>query len=193
MIHSWIEAIGDASPVYTDADFAAASVHRALVAPPAMIQVWTMPGLRGRRPDDDPLSAMSLALDEAGFTSVVATNCDQVYHRYLRHGEQVRVRASLLDVTGPKRTALGEGWFVTTRSTWYAGDEPVAAMDFRILKFPPAGTAGHVRCVPGHSAAGIAGHRVLLGRDRGRGTADPAVRELRRAAPSAGADVPPLR
>jgi uncharacterized protein len=137
MIRNWIEAIGDDSPVYTDAGFAAASVHRARVAPPAMIQVWTMPGLRGGRTDDDPLSAMSLALDEAGYTSVVATNCDQVYYRYLRHGEQVRVRASLLDVTGPKRTALGEGWFVTTRSTWYAGDEPVAAMDFRVLKFRP--------------------------------------------------------
>jgi hypothetical protein len=137
MIRNWIEAIGDGSPVYTDAAFAAASVHRALVAPPAMIQVWTMPGLRRGRADDDPLSAMSLALDEAGYTSVVATNCDQVYYRYLRHGERVRVRASLVDVTGPKRTALGEGWFVTTRSTWYAGDEPVAAMDFRILKFRP--------------------------------------------------------
>jgi uncharacterized OB-fold protein len=137
MIRNWIEAIGDDSPVYTDADFAAASVHRALVAPPAMIQVWTMPGLHRGRADDDPLSAMSLALDEAGYTSVVATNCDQVYYRYLRHGEQVGVRASLLDVTGPKRTALGEGWFVTTRSTWCAGDEPVAAMDFRILKFRP--------------------------------------------------------
>ena len=137
MIHNWIEAIGGASPVYTDPDFAAASGHRALVAPPAMIQVWTMPGLRGGRADDDPLGAMSLALDEAGYTSVVATNCDQVYYRYLRHGEQVSVRASLLGVTGPKRTALGEGWFVTTRSTWYAGDEPVAAMDFRILKFRP--------------------------------------------------------
>ena len=102
-----------------------------------MIQVWTMPGLHGGRADDDPLGVMSLVLDEAGYTSVVATNCDQVYHRYLRHGEQLTVRASLLDVTGPKRTALGEGWFVTTRSTWYAGDEPVAAMDFRILKFRP--------------------------------------------------------
>ena len=139
MIRTWIEAIGDASAVYTDADVAGDSVHRALVAPPAMIQVWTMPGLHGGRTDDDPLGVMSLALDEAGYTSVVATNCDQVYHRYLRHGEQVRVRASLLDVTGPKRTALGEGWFVTTRSTWYAGDEPVAAMDFRILKFRPPG------------------------------------------------------
>jgi uncharacterized OB-fold protein/acyl dehydratase len=138
MIRNWIEAIGDPSPVWTDQAAAAASGHGGLVAPPAMIQVWTMPGLHRGRGDDDPLGQMSQVLDEAGFTSVVATNCDQVYHRYLRHGEQVSVRASLLDVTGPKRTALGEGWFVTTRSTWYAGDEPVATMDFRILKFRPS-------------------------------------------------------
>ncbi len=137
MIRNWIEAIGDPSPVWTDQGAAVAAGHGGAVAPPAMIQVWTMPGLHRGRPDDDPLGQMSQVLDEAGFTSVVATNCDQVYHRYLRHGEQVSVRASLLDVTGPKRTALGEGWFVTTRSTWYAGDEPVATMDFRILKFRP--------------------------------------------------------
>ena len=107
-------------------------------APPAMIQVWTMPGLHGVRAGDDPLGQMSQVLDEAGYTSVVATNCDQAYHRYLKTGEQLSVRARLLDVTGPKRTALGEGWFVTTRSTWFSADEPVATMDFRILKFRPA-------------------------------------------------------
>ena len=137
MIRSWIEAIGDANPVYTDPQAAAESVHRGLVAPPAMVQVWTMPGLHGIRDADDPLGQMSSVLDDAGYTSVVATNCDQVYHRYLRHGEQLTVRASLVDVTGPKRTALGDGWFVTTRSTWYSGDEAVATMDFRILKFRP--------------------------------------------------------
>ena len=108
-----------------------------------MIQVWTMPGLHGVRAGDDPLGQMSQVLDEAGYTSVVATNCDQAYHRYLKVGEQLSVRARLLDVTGPKRTALGEGWFVTTRSTWFSGDEPVATMDFRILKFravQPGGT-----------------------------------------------------
>jgi hypothetical protein len=72
---------------------------------------------------------------------VVATNCDQVYHRYLKLGEQLYVRASLLDVTGPKRTALGEGWFVTTRSTWFSSGEPVATMDFRVLKFRPPQSA----------------------------------------------------
>jgi uncharacterized protein len=107
------------------------------LAPPAMIQVWTMPGLHGVRTDDDPLGQMVQVLDEAGYTSVVATNCDQTYHRYLKLGEQLSVRARLLDVTGPKRTSLGEGWFVTTRSTWFSSGEPVAAMDFRILKFRP--------------------------------------------------------
>lgn len=137
IIENWIEAIGDTNPVYTDPDFAAASVHGGLVAPPAMIQVWTMQGQRREGDRTDPTGLMVSALNEAGYTSVVATNCDQAYHRYLRHGEQLTVRTSLLDLTGPKRTALGEGWFFTTRSTWYSGDEPVATMDFRILKFRP--------------------------------------------------------
>jgi uncharacterized OB-fold protein len=127
MIRNWIEALGGADDVSGSG-----------TAPPAMIQVWTMPGLHGARADDDPLSLMSQLLDQAGFTSVVATNCDQVYHRYLKLGEQLSVRTRLLDVAGPKRTALGEGWFFTTRSTWYSCDEPVAEMDFRILKFRPS-------------------------------------------------------
>jgi len=125
MIRNWIEAI---DPNGRDDPG---------TAPPSMIQVWTMPGLHGARTDDDPLGQMSNLLDEAGYTSVVATNCDQAYQRYLKVGEQLSVRTKLLDVTGPKRTALGEGWFVTTRSTWFSGDEPVATMDFRILKFRP--------------------------------------------------------
>jgi uncharacterized protein len=137
-IRNWTDAIGDANPVYTDAGFAAASVHRELVAPPAMVQVWTMPGLQpGGTGGPDPLGQMMTALDDAGFTSVVATNCDQTYFRYLRPGELLGLRAELVGVTGPKRTALGEGWFVTTRNVWYSGDEPVASMDWRVLKFRP--------------------------------------------------------
>ena len=88
MINNWIEAIGDANPVYTDPGFAAASVHGGLVAPPAMVQVWTMGGLHPAGParGDDPLQQMIQVLDAAGFTSIVATNCEQEYRRYLRHG-----------------------------------------------------------------------------------------------------------
>jgi uncharacterized protein len=129
MIHNWLEAMGDTNPVYTEAG----------LAPPAMTQVWTMRGLHPVADNGDPLGAMIAVLDEAGYTSIVATNSEQTYHRYLRIDERVEVRTRLLDVVGPKRTALGDGWFVTTESTWYVGVEPVATMRFRVLKFrPPA-------------------------------------------------------
>jgi uncharacterized protein len=128
MIRNWLEAIGGAPTDQGCQD----------TAPPAMIQVWTMPGLHGTRGGDDPLGAMTALLDEAGYRSVVATNCDQVYLRPVKLGEQLAVSARLVDVTGPKRTALGEGWFVTTRSTWTSAGEPVATMDFRVLKYSAA-------------------------------------------------------
>jgi hypothetical protein len=144
MIRTWVEAIGGSVPSDT-ALFES-------VAPPAMIQVWTMAGLHGVRDADDPLSQMMRVLDEAGYTSVVATNCAQEYVRYLKIGEQLTIRARLLGVTGPKKTALGEGWFVTTRNTWYSGDEPVATMDWRILKFRPSASASASASAPAPAA-----------------------------------------
>jgi hypothetical protein len=124
-IRNWREAVGG---VLTDQECQD-------TAPPAMIQVWTMPGLHGARAGDDPLAAMMALLGEAGYPAIVATNCDQVYLRPVKLGEQLAVSARLVDVAGPKRTALGEGWFVTTRSTWTSAGEPVATMDFRVLKY----------------------------------------------------------
>ena len=134
---------------------------------------------------------MVSVLDEAGFTSVVATNCEQTYHRYLRYGEEVAVASTLESVVGPKKTALGEGWFVTTRSTWYVGDEPVAEMLFRVLKFqpkpaPPA-PPPVIRPVVNRDTAFFWEGTAL------RRAADPAVRRLRRAAAPAGPDVPALQ
>ncbi len=143
MINNWVEAIGDENPIYVSDAAARAAGHDGVVAPPAMIQVWTMNGLHGRRTADDPLGLMVNLMDEAGFTSVVATNCEQTYHRYLQPGEVVTVVTSLESVVGPKQTALGEGWFVTTLNTWYVEGEPVAEMLFRVLKYaPPAPAPG---------------------------------------------------
>ncbi|MDL9938050.1 MaoC family dehydratase N-terminal domain-containing protein [Gordonia sp. ABSL1-1] len=138
MIHNWVEAMGDENPIYTDESAARAAGHPGIVAPPAMAQVWTMRGLHGVRADDDPLGRATELFDAAGFTSVVATNCDTEYHRYTRPGEEVAISAELVEVVGPKNTALGEGWFFTTRNVWSVGDEVVAEMRFRILKFRPA-------------------------------------------------------
>ncbi len=136
MIDHWVTALDSYRPADEGISDQALDTAETF-APPAMIQVWTMAGLRGQRAADDPLGAMMGVLDQAGYTSVVATNCEQTYHRYLNEGERVSVSARLAGVTGPKRTALGEGWFVTTHSTWFVDDEPVAEMIFRVLKFRP--------------------------------------------------------
>jgi uncharacterized protein len=136
-IKTWVEALGDRNPIYTDEAAARAAGHPGLVAPPAMIQVWTMFGLSGERPTDDPMGPLMELFDGAGYVGVVATNCEQTYHRYLRPGEQVTIASEMRDVVGPKQTALGEGWFINQHITWRVGDEDVAEMAWRILKFKP--------------------------------------------------------
>ncbi|TDD32646.1 DNA-binding protein [Nonomuraea terrae] len=124
MIRHWLAAMGDANPVYLEQG----------VAPPAMAQVWTMDAPRDRSPVDDVLAA----LDDAGYTGVVATDCGQTYHRYARLGERLTPATRFTDLAGPKRTALGVGFFATWNVTWYDEDHrPVAEMLFRVLKFRP--------------------------------------------------------
>ncbi len=137
MINNWVEAIGDRNPIYVDEAAARAAGHPGIVAPPAMIQVWTMFGLGGERPKDDPLGPIMKLFDDNGYIGVVATNCEQTYHRYLRPGEEVSITSEMGDVIGPKQTALGEGFFVNQHIVWRVGDEDVAEMNWRILKFRP--------------------------------------------------------
>ncbi|MDI6908486.1 hypothetical protein [Nocardioides sp.] len=130
-IGTWLDAMG-----YDNQRF------RSGEAPPSMAQVWTMPGLGRKRPPEDPLSRMTEVLTGEGYTAVLGTNCEQTYERYLRVGEQPRVTSALDSVVGPKRTAMGEGYFVTSRNTWYVdhpdgSSEVVATMLFRVLKFIP--------------------------------------------------------
>lgn len=127
MIRHWQAAMGDTNPGYLATG----------VAPPAMAQVWTMPG-PGERPGGSPVDDVLAALDRHGCTGVVATNCEQTYHRYARLGERLTPATRFTDLAGPKRTALGVGFFATWIVTWYAEDgEPVAEMLFRVLKFHP--------------------------------------------------------
>ena len=137
MIANWVEALGDRNPIYVDEAAARAAGHPGIVAPPAMIQVWTMFGLGGERPKDDPMGPIMELFDDAGYIGVVATNCAQTYHRYLQPGEHVSITSEMGDVVGPKQTALGEGWFINQHIIWRVGDEDVAEMNWRILKFKP--------------------------------------------------------
>jgi uncharacterized OB-fold protein/acyl dehydratase len=161
MIRHWVEAMGDENPVYLDEEAARANGFPGVVAPATMLQAWVMRGLRasleadraraeGSTADPTAYDELFLLLDGAGFTSVVATNCDQDYRRPLVLGDRLTATAVIEAVSAQKQTGLGDGHFVTTRLdfTDAAGAE-VATMRFRILRFkpkpvtaeaPPAGT-----------------------------------------------------
>lgn len=139
MIRHWVEAMGDTNPVYVDPDAAAASVHGEIIAPAVMLQAWVMRGIKGRpatggsRQDE-----LMQLLDDAGFSSVVATNCEQEYDRMVHLGDHLQTRTVLDSVSEEKQTGLGVGHFVTTRVEYSTLDgDPVGRMLFRILKFKP--------------------------------------------------------
>jgi uncharacterized protein len=140
MIRHLTDALGDRNPVYTDEEFAAKSVHGGIVAPATSLQVWTMPGLVPRSTDPENAQARLMSMvDAEGYVGVVATNCEQIYHRYLRPGDLLTVSSEVESVVGPKHTALGEGFFITTLQTYRdQSNEVVGEMRFRILKFKPA-------------------------------------------------------
>ncbi|GGX16093.1 bifunctional MaoC family dehydratase N-terminal/OB-fold nucleic acid binding domain-containing protein [Streptomyces lomondensis] len=129
MIRHWCEAMGDTHPAYTGPD---------AVAPPTMLQVWTMGGLSGHPGRAAAYDELLGLLDEAGCTAVVATDCEQEYLRPLRPGDEITFDSVIESVSDRKTTKLGTGYFVTTRTDVRAGGELAGTHRFRILKYAPA-------------------------------------------------------
>ena len=142
MIRHWVQAMDDNNPVYTDPEFAARTRHGGLVAPPTMLQAWTMKGLRESAPgssDRDPLGEAADDMIEAGYGAVVATNCEQRYLRYVKPGEKLHHRSRLESISDEKKTGLGTGYFLTQLLEYITEEgEKVAEMRFTILQYKPA-------------------------------------------------------
>lgn len=136
MIRHWCEAMGDAHPAYGGPG---------AVAPPTMLQAWTMGGLSGHTDRSGAYDELFGLLDGAGYTSVVATDCEQEYLRPLRPGDRITFDAVIEAVSERKTTKLGTGYFVTTRMNIRAQDEPAGTHRFRILKYRPARAARAAR------------------------------------------------
>ncbi|MFI6943947.1 bifunctional MaoC family dehydratase N-terminal/OB-fold nucleic acid binding domain-containing protein [Streptomyces sp. NPDC050418] len=129
MIRHWCEAMGDTNPAYSGPD---------AIAPPTMLQAWTMGGLGGHQGRSRAQEELFALLDEAGFGSVVATDCEQEYLRPLRVGDEITFDAVIESVSEQKTTKLGTGHFVTTRMDVRANGELAGTHRFRILKYAPA-------------------------------------------------------
>ncbi|MGO8871280.1 MAG: MaoC family dehydratase [Acidimicrobiales bacterium] len=147
MIRHWAAAFEDWNPVYTDPGAAARSRFGRIVAPPLMLQTWTMAtptitGIadRGGSPvPSDDVSSLAV-LDESGFTGTLATNSEFEIVRYLHLGDIITASSVIESISEEKATRLGAGRFVTWVTTYTDQDsEVVGRQTFRILKFKPGG------------------------------------------------------
>ncbi len=146
MIRHWVDALDDRNPVYLDEEFASTTRFGGIVAPPAMLQTWTMArprieGIaeRGGAPDEMHFDNPINALDEAGYVGTLATNSEFDFVRYLRPGDHLHLTTEVESISNRKTTALGKGYFVTWVTTYTNGDDEVVGRQlFRILKFDPA-------------------------------------------------------
>ncbi len=146
MIRHWVDALDDRNPVYLDEAAARQTRFGGIVAPPAMLQAWTMPrpkleGIaeRGGAPTEMTSDNPIPVLDEAGYVGTLATNSELEFFRYLRPGDLLHASNEVESISPRKRTGLGLGYFVTWVTTYRTeAGEVVGRQVFRILKFDPS-------------------------------------------------------
>lgn len=107
-VWQWCTAMGDDNPLYQSGD--------KVIAPPTMMQMWTMRDAQGNYPagssDDNPYEILKI-MEQHGYAGVMAVSYDQTFHRYLEEGDQVHHYSTVVNITDEKSTAVGKGFFVT--------------------------------------------------------------------------------
>src|SRR5262249_34095741 len=120
---------------------------RGIVAPPLMLQTWTMAtpkitGIaeRGGSPVEGGRAGILNLLDEAGYVATPPSNSQFEIMRYLRPRDQGSSTTLLDAVSSEKQTRIGPGYFITWATTYTdQNGEVVGRQLFRILKFRPGG------------------------------------------------------
>jgi acyl dehydratase len=144
MIRHWVDALDDRNPAY-DERTAATTRYDEIVAPPAMLQTWTMgrptiEGIRERGGSAGEVGAESplAVLAAAGYKGTLATNSVLTFDRYLRVGDTLTSDTALESVSDQKHTGLGKGYFVAWSNNYFdqSGD-PVGNQLFTVFKFAP--------------------------------------------------------
>jgi hydroxyacyl-ACP dehydratase HTD2-like protein with hotdog domain len=153
MIRHWVDALDDRNAAY-DETRAEATRFGGLVAPPTMMQTWTMGrptirgiaergGAAGEQDSNGPLPILAAN----GFTGTLATNSVLEFGRYLRVGDRLTATNTLESISDRKHTGLGRGYFVTWAIDYAdAVGDPVGRQLFTVYRFcpgpPPERSAG---------------------------------------------------
>ncbi|MEH6592853.1 MAG: MaoC family dehydratase N-terminal domain-containing protein [Halioglobus sp.] len=121
-IWQWCSAMGDNNPCYLPGD--------KQIAPPAMMQMWTMRDINDRYAPGSTDAAPYKVFDDMkgmGYPANVAVSYDIQFQRYLREGDRAKHYTTVVNISDKKTTGLGIGFFVTERVEYLTQDENLFA------------------------------------------------------------------
>jgi acyl dehydratase len=121
-IWQWCSAMGDHNPSYLPGP------HQ--VAPPAMMQMWTMRDIDDNYAPGSTTAAPYQVFDdmaEMGYPANVAVSYDITFLHCLRVGDQARHYTTVVNISEKKTTALGVGFFFTEQVEYINQDEQLFA------------------------------------------------------------------
>lgn len=147
-IRHWCEVMRDTNPLYTDEEYAKKSKYGGIIAPPTMVQTWSLDAMKEaleRFVDsdppfpEDPHNQIFGIIDDEGYDGVVATSQTQEYLKPVRPGDVLRCKIAIGRVSDYDHfTRMGVGRWVDMIYTFInQNDEEVCIATFRVLKYRP--------------------------------------------------------
>jgi len=154
-IRHWCEVMQDPNPLYSDEELARKSKYGGIIAPPAMVQTWSLDDMHdalqrfvhANQPfKEDPHNQLFDLLDSEGYNGVVATAQEQTYLKPIRPGDVIRSKITVARVSKYDHfTRQGLGRYVDILYTFVnQHDEEVCVESFRVLKYKPPMDTRHL-------------------------------------------------
>lgn len=114
MIRHWCEMVEDANPLYTDDEYAKDSDFGEVISPSVMARIWTMLPWWSPQPYQEDLSnPLTKVIQLLESPSQIQLQIEEEYFMPIRLGDRLSCTYTVANVTPPKRTQLGMGYFVT--------------------------------------------------------------------------------
>ncbi|NQT72939.1 MAG: MaoC family dehydratase N-terminal domain-containing protein [Chloroflexi bacterium] len=154
-IRHWCEVMQDSNPLYTDEEYAQDSRYGSIIAPPSMVQTWSLDDMHdalqrfvhANQPfKEDPHNQLFDIIDSEGYNGVVATAQEQWYLKSIRPGDTIRSKITVANVSKyDHHTRQGVGRYVDIVFTFInQRDEEVCKASFRVLKYKPPMDTRHL-------------------------------------------------
>jgi len=148
----WCDMVEDSNPLYEDGEYARASRHGGVIAPPMGLITWTMgrgghQGVDFQAPDANspdrkpwpPREAKSAGggiPSPPGTTDTIAQGSVQTYGTAIRPGDRIYQTNEMVNCSPLKTTKLGPGYFQTNLTTFYNQEGDIVGTNlFTLLRY----------------------------------------------------------